>query len=117
MPKGLIVSVLREANGSDCTNGGVSSKYNEFVLVDPMLDEVFESNSKRPALKIVRRTIGYNIYVHAEPLEACPSNKVGYMAGGNFVYSCDSRLHSICPYPIPVHDRTETQAQYDRLSR
>ena len=36
------------------------------------------------------------------------------MFGGNFVYTSDSRFPS--DYPIPIHDRFETQEQYDQLS-
>ena len=124
-PKGMTVSVLRRVtlrpDGtpgriSDCTNGGVTSKFDDFVLVGPGIDEIFLATETRPALKIVRRNIGGKEYVHAEPLTPCPKNHVGYMFGGNFVTSCDSRVQAINEYPIPVHDRSETQAQYDRMS-
>jgi len=52
--------------------------------------------------------------VHAEPLEAPPLGGVGWMFGGNFIYSCDSRFQALCGYPIPVHDRCETVEQYVR---
>jgi hypothetical protein len=123
--KGLTVDVLRSGKlltpgtmkVDNFTNGGVTSRVNECVLVDPAIDEIFDATADRPALKIVRRNIGGRLYVHAEPIAPCPSNMIGYMFGGNFVTSSDSRINAICPYPIPVHDRVETQAQYDHLSR
>ena len=115
--KGLTVDVLRSAKYGDSTNGGVSSRFNEFVIVDPAVDEIFEATAKCPALKLVRRTIGGKLYIHAEPLAPVPSNCVGYMFGGNFVTSSDSRIRSINAYPIPVHDRIETARQYEMLSR
>lgn len=41
-------------------------------------------------------------------------NLLGPMFGGQFIYSSDSRFPS--DQPIHIHDRFETQAQYDRLS-
>lgn len=123
--KGLTVSVLRQVtlrpDGTpgrilDCTNGGVTSKFDQFVLVGPGIDPIFPATATRPALKIVRRTIGGKPYVHAEPVTPCPSGSIGYMFGGNYVTCSDSRVREINAYPIPVHDRTETQAEYDRLS-
>ena len=114
--KGLIVNVLRDAKGGDCTNSGASSKFTEFVIVDPEIAEIFEPTATMPALKLVRRSFGNKLYIHAEPLTSVPANCVGFMFGGNFVYSCDSRFRSVCEYPIPVHDRIETARNYELLS-
>lgn len=123
--KGLTVNVLRsirrDSRGGfrveDFSNGGVTSKFDEFVLVDPAIDEVFEATADRPALKLVRRNIGGQLYIHAEPLEPV-NNKthMGYTFGGNFVTSSDSRISAINNYPIPVHDRKDTWADYNRMS-
>jgi hypothetical protein len=119
--KGLIVDVLRSAKYGDSTNGGVTSTHDSFVVVDSQIAGIFEPTNDMPALKLVRRTFGQSqesqTYIHAEPLAPVPSNCVGYMFGGNFIYSCDSRFREVNQYPIPVHDRIETAAQYDRLSR
>jgi hypothetical protein len=117
--KGLIVDVLREAPNplfpnADTTNGGVSRKYNSFVLVGEGVPEVFEERKDLPALKLVKRNFGGRIYLHAEPFEK-PEGHVGPMSGGNFVYSCDSRFPN--DYPISIHDRFETPEVYDMLSR
>ena len=42
-----------------------------------------------------------------------PSNVVGPMSGGNLAYSSDSR----CKHVYHIHDRFETQEQYDHLSK
>lgn len=124
-PKGLTVSVLRQVtlrkDGTpgrifNYTNGGVTSKFDEFVLVGPEIAEIFPVTDTRPALKIVRRNIGGRVYIHAEPLTPIPDNCVGYMFGGNFVTSSDSRISEINPYPIPVHDRFETAELHNHLS-
>lgn len=113
---GLIVKVLRSATGGDCTNGGLSSKFAELVIVDPAVDEVFAATETRPALRLVRRTFGKREYIHAEPMSDVPAGCVGWMFGGNFVTSSDSRISEINQYPIPVHDRYETAKMYDFLT-
>lgn len=42
-----------------------------------------------------------------------PAGMIGPMAGGNLAYSSDSRCETV----YHIHDRFETQEQYDRLSR
>lgn len=41
------------------------------------------------------------------------------VAGGNILYTSDGRWKKItgCDYPLTIHDRYETQEQYDILSR
>ena len=109
--KGLLVFVYRGVSFSDRTAGGMSSRVDKFVLVDEKC-EVFEADENAPALRLVRRWAGTKReYLHAEPLERS-EGKLGPMMGGNFIYSSDSRFPS--PYPIPIHDRFETQEEYDR---
>jgi len=111
--QGLSVDVFR--HGTDSTNGGISGKVDSFTLLDDSIENApFEPSEKSPAIKLVRRTIGDRVYVHAEPLEECPSNKIGYMFGGNFIFTSDSRFPN--DYPIPIHDRSESQEDYNRLS-
>jgi hypothetical protein len=49
----------------------------------------------------------------AVPVDA-PKDKLGPMAGGCFIYTCDSRMPGKAP--IALHDRYETQEEYDFLS-
>lgn len=119
-PRGHYVEVLRGKH--DSTNGGLSNRFNDFVLVDeqrPIDTLPFSPDDKTPGLRVVRRWAGSaNEYVHAEPLEPLPEGHVGWMFGGHFVYSSDSRFRqNVNAYPIPLHDRSETQEQYDYLSR
>ena len=102
---GLLVSVLR-SNGCDCTNNGVTSRFDELVLVDPEIPGIFAVKPERPALKLVRRTICGRPYIHAVPVDASGEPVRGSMMGGNFVYTSDGRFPNA--YPIPVHDRIES---------
>jgi hypothetical protein len=107
--KGLSVEVYRYGT-YDCTNNGISAKQDNLILVDtegPFIGD--ETNS----VKLVKRNFGWGDYVHAEPIQQ-PEGMVGPMFGGNFIYSSDSRFPA--KYPIPIHDRFETQEMYDALS-
>ena len=112
--RGISADVLRGRYES--TNGGVSSKYDSFLIIDPSIERGnIESKSTTPELKLVRRNLpDGSEYVHAEPLEAVKEGNVGYMFGGNFIHTSDSRFPN--HYPIPIHDRQETQEQYNHLS-
>lgn len=103
----FFVSVLRSA--SDCTLNGVSVRHEHFILVGPDGPPdgggQWKADSSTPMLKVVERRIGSHYYWHAEPVG--DEAKGWMMAGGNFVYSCDSRYREVFPFPIPVHDRFE----------
>ena len=70
-------------------------------------------------LVIIRRNLFGGEYLHVEPRingkTLCPDGWIGGMMGGNFVYSSDSRFRQISPYPLPVHDRFETQKFYNSM--
>lgn len=118
--KGMIVSILRDASIGDCTNGGVTSPargYTDAYIVGPGIAPVFDVDDRRPVLKLVKRILWGVPYYHAEPLDPPPAGSVGWMAGGNFVYTSDSRFNdATARYPIAVHDRSETTEEYASLS-
>lgn len=118
---GLPVSVYRNAEYGDSTNGGVSSLYSRFILVDP--DNPlgpFEADNEKPgsmALTIVPGPFGSLRAVMAndetgEPLDG-PEGEIGPMFGGNFIYTSDSRGPNL---PVKIFDRYESKELYDRLS-
>lgn len=99
MAKGLMAEVFRWSLG-DCTNDGVSKHFNSLVIADTA--PVFEANALRPA-----------VYLHEwkGELIAIPERidigrgLGGWMFGGNFLYSSDSRFPS--KHPIKIYDRRE----------
>ena len=109
MKKGLLVFVYRNTLG-DCTADGVTSKLDKMVLLDVPNTPFEPKDDQSDALVLVKRELFGKEYIHAEPVHKKPG-MVGPMFGGNFIYSSDSRFPS--KYPIPVHDRFETQAHYD----
>lgn len=105
----------------DCTNGGVTSKATHVFLIDEHEEIPTQAHlapeKRLPVLrKVVRWRGTAEEYVHAEPVNPPPKSIV--MFGGNYI---DAGGHSgtikLPKYPIPVHDRCETQEQYDRLTR
>lgn len=118
---GLMVTILRPADGSDCTNGGVTGRHIHAVLVDA--EGPFEPTPDMPGLRLVRRTICGEPYLHAVPVDGPEGDdglgprNVGPMFGGSFITSSDSRFRAVNAYPIPVHDRWESARTNDMLSR
>jgi hypothetical protein len=112
---GMLVSVLRNAELGESSNGGISSSHDRLLLVGEGVPEIFKSDGKLPVVKLIRRKIYGSEYLHVEPVEPVHKGNVGWMAGGNFVHSSDSRFPN--RYPISIHDRQETQSVNDLLSQ
>ena len=106
-------------NLGDCTNGGVSSRHTEvFILHDRGYIDIDLDNAPENLMVVKEMHFGNKSYKYLEPFEQCPSDRIGYMNGGNFAYSTDSRFHSdISQYPLAIHDRSETYEEYEALSR
>lgn len=104
--KGLILTVLRPAHGCDCTNGGISSKAKDVLVVGPGIAEVFEESDDIPTV-IINDRKGHKFLRPAE------QSSKWYMMGGNYATTSDSRW----PYgALPIHDRTETAEESARYS-
>jgi hypothetical protein len=107
--KGMSCDIYRSASLTDCTNGGVSSRYKTAILtgedVPPGCFYVCNHpDTPELVLMIKKSTIGLPDYLYAVPREVLDSGR-HYMFGGNFIYSSDSRFPT--RHPIPIHDRVE----------
>jgi hypothetical protein len=134
---GLIANVYKH-RGASYANGGISGKADEVTVVG--IDAPFEPTDDRPAVMLVKGNLAGTVKaVAAEAFEvngivqyreAKPKGSVGPMAGGCFIDTSDSRFgeaiaqilgdHSTpaAVYgPVALHDRYETPAQYEALSR
>lgn len=109
--KAININVYRTDRLGDCTNGGISSKYDELLLVceDGYID-IDENNIPENLVVIAE---GFRGHKHIRPYKE--PEHLGWMSGGNIGYSSDARFNS--EYPLKIHDRQETQEMYDRLSR
>lgn len=117
--KGLRAEIVKSPRG-DYSNGGVSSRFDEVTLVGPEFTGPFEPTESAPPLRLVKRVLGSGrVLFHFEPL-AKPLGAVGPMFGGAYVASSDSRFTEAVEGmygAVPLHDRFETPAQYESLSR
>lgn len=114
---GIIAEIYRAPLMDGCANGGISERVEAVTVVD--IDGPFEPTPDRPAVRLVRRHYVGTDFVHAEPVEPVEAGRIGYMSGGSFIHSCDSRFSDAVGAvgrPISLHDRTETPTEYAALS-
>lgn len=113
--RALEIEVYRTARHTDCTNNGISSRYGKLLLVHPQGNIEFDiENPPENLVKLVRRRLFGRECLHIEPV-AQPDG-VGWMYGGNIASSSDGRFYDLSPYPLHIHDRQETQEQYDMMN-
>lgn len=105
---GICASILREARKGDSSLRGLSSRCVEVTVIDPEIRGNTEPTEAAPAVRLVRRWIAGRLHFHAEPMQPQADNQIR-IAGGCFIWSHDGRFSSLCPYPIALHDRDETQ--------
>ncbi len=100
----LTAYVYRDCLG-DCTNGGISSTRRELYILSKEKGP-FEPKDIRDCVYIEWREVGGEEYINCRPAYF---KKRWYMAGGNFLYTSDSRFKEITKskYPISIHDRYE----------
>ena len=121
MKKYISLNIYKPHYG-DCSNGGLSSKYNECYIEskDGWIDE--DRVPQDAIVKLVRGAFGT---VHLEPVNPVPTNHVGYMMGGCYVgcsdfrWSCllDKMQLGMTHCAIALHDRTESYEDYEMMSR
>lgn len=102
----LIADVFRSGSeGNDCTNNGISSKRKRLYILSATKGP-FEPQDIRECVYIEWRNVMGSQYINCKPAYY---RKRWYMAGGNFLYTSDSRFGDItkCKYPISIHDRYE----------
>jgi len=116
--KGFMASILENKQIGNCSNHGISKYHDQVTIVTDIKEcQVFETTPHdtltSPLVMIKKKNVCGKEYVYAEPIDGC-----GYMMGGSFIYSSDSRFRRhLSDYPIPLHDRQEPNEQYEQLSR
>jgi len=119
---GLRVSIIRDS-GTNCSNGGVSSAKNMLTLVN--VEGPSEPTDDAPAATVEHNAFNTVKVVPVARLERFGENKIGPMMGGCYVTTSDSRFgeklrdmgQSNSYVAIPLHDRYETQKEYNALSK
>jgi len=114
--KGFTADIFKH-EGRSCAGGsGISDLTDSVTIIDPRIPAMYEPTPEAPGVRIKVKNVFGTDYIYAVPLEK-PEGMTGPMMGGSFIYCCDSRFRELSKYPIPLHDRFETQETYDLLSR
>ena len=117
--KALPIYVYRQPAFGDCTNFGISSRYDELLCLCP--DGFMDVDLDDPPenlVKIVKRGIFGDAVYHIEPV--APPTDIGWMAGGNYAATCDTRFSRMIGGmygAVAIHDRQETKELHELLSR
>ncbi len=107
----LRVTVYRNPYG-DCSNNGISNRFQELLVYCPNGPHHFFSEHELPLnFCMVDYTGNVAFLVPAQVTrDGLLLHRPGwFMHGGNIAYTSDSRLAEITgtPYPVAIHDRTE----------
>lgn len=114
----LSLNVYRAARRGDCTNGGISSQFNELLIACPTGPRSFDADKELPlnfCMVQRRRTWGDHEHVRIIPAavnergEIVPRGSFWWMFGGNIASTSDSRFHELTgiDYALDIHDRRE----------
>jgi len=124
---GLTVSIYRNSLYSKCANGGISERVSELTITN--VDGPFEPADHAPAALLVPGNLPRTVKVIPVEEDGKTSDThTGYMSGGTFVATCDSRWsEAICKITgeniytaidaVALHDRKETWEANEALSR
>lgn len=124
-PLGLVCHILVPSDGV-CANGGISERVRRVTLMHPDLTALTakrneteivvplrEATPDAPAVTLHKLMTNWTV---AEPIEQPDNGKcIGPMASGAWIIAQDWRWQKLFGHhqPIALHDRFETQSQYD----
>jgi hypothetical protein len=102
-----LVAFIVKGSGSDCSAGGISSKYSKVCITN--IKGPFSPNEDTPAVILSQSAFGNAIFVPEKNVQ----NHT--MFGGAFVHTSDSRFNSEIEKltgnkfygAVPLHDRVE----------
>ena len=123
----VYATVYRPAYG-DCSNFGISSMNTTVRVFDDCTPSEAIADCRKKGWPLESALIADHSpscgreYLKLVPLQKKRDGLIGPMAGGNFAYSWDKDFPAYSfmgdtRLPIPIHDRYETQEEYDALSR
>lgn len=102
-------------HNGDSSNNGISHRFTEILIEHP--DGFIKVDTENPPenwCKVVERELFGRTYRHVEPVQA--PEHLGWMYGGCIVDTSDSRGRDVLgSYPLHLHDRQETQEQYNLM--
>jgi len=106
---GLVVSVMRDGDGYDCTNNGFSKTFNNVLVTN--VDGPVEGHDM-PRARLVPGNLPGTVKLVSEAVATSGQHT---MFGGNFAYTSDSRWNRAVEEiagsrqsgAVPIHDRIE----------
>lgn len=100
----------------DCSNGGISSRYDTVLVEHPKGWIKLDSDNLPENFCVTKEKTVFGItFRYVEPYER--PKHIGWMDGGCIVDTTDSRGRDVIGItPLRLHDRQETQELYDYLS-
>lgn len=114
--KALPISIFEDKSIGNCSNNGISNRYKQVLLIcDEGYVTIDEENPPENLVKLVVRKLCGREYKHLEPYKPVDKGCVGWMMGGSYAGCSDSRFRKLSDYPLPIHDRQETQEMYDSM--
>lgn len=125
--KALPIYVYRTPRLGDCTNHGISGKYDELLIACPdgFIDIDPENVPENFAMVELRHVFGNTVIPTIYPADIVNGKAVKrggkwYMMGGNYGATSDSRFTKLVGGyygAVAIHDRYETPEEYDMYSR
>lgn len=109
----LSIDIFYNNTYRKCANGGKSETFERgFILCPegnytPIDLEETDAPIYKMFVKEVYAGDPYKYVVECDILGEPLHPKGQPMAGGNFIYSCDSRYRRLSAYPVSIHDRIE----------
>ena len=111
----LTVYVYRTPALGDCTNKGISSRFNKLLLACPDGPNSFDADLETPLnfCKVEKRELQSGVYCTIVPATVSRGRIVKrpgwWMMGGNLAHSSDCRFNFLTGtfYPLAIHDRQE----------
>lgn len=102
--RGIIAYIFK--HGTDASNGGISSRHSEVLVVGPGIPQIFKESAELPAVEIGTISFAGKTTYHLRPADGTGKR---YMYGGTFIHSSDSRFRNLFPFngAVPLHDRYE----------
>lgn len=117
--KALPIEVYKHRSGS-CSNGGLTERFDTLLLVcEEGFVDVDENDLPENLVVLVNRELFGEPAPYIRPYRDPDPGNVGWMSGGCYAASCDSRFNRLFSFygAISIHDRQESQDLYESLSR
>lgn len=114
--KGIRAEIVKGRHSS--ANGGMSDTVTSVTIVGDGFSEHHEPTPDAPAVRLVHRMVGGEPAHYFEPVDQ-PESMCGPMASGSYVHAYGDEFRKATGIygAVPLHDRFETWAQYEALSR